>query len=105
MRTWQNPGNAEIEQLGHESPGPRDHHHVRWLDVAMDDPLIVSRLDHIAQSIEQRNEPIQRQRLRLADDLAQRLAIDKFHGDPHDAVVFDTERVDMCRVWMIETRG
>ena len=70
----------------------------------MDDPLIVRRLDYLAQSLEQRNELVERERRGLPDEVAQRRSIDELHRDPHDSIVFDSERVHVRRVRVIEAR-
>jgi hypothetical protein len=52
----------EVEELGLEPLAARGHHDVRRLEVAVDDALVVRRLHHVADLVEQRHQPLRRQR-------------------------------------------
>ncbi len=49
----------EVEQLRQHSSGARQHHHVRRLQVAVHDPLLVRRVHHLADAVEQLYEPLE----------------------------------------------
>jgi hypothetical protein len=57
----------------------------------MHDSLIVRRLDHLAEPLEQRDEALEGERPGPAQQLAQRDALDQLHSDPHQAVGLDAE--------------
>src|SRR5262245_43832521 len=45
-------GDPEIEELGKQAPPPAlDHHDVRWLQVAVDDPQLVHGVDDLAEGL------------------------------------------------------
>ena len=99
-------GDAEVEQLGQQPPGARQHHHVRRLEIAVDDALLVRGVDDLADALEQRHEPLERQRpLRCAASSSAsgvpRTSSIAIHSS---AVGLGAERIDVRGVRMIEPR-
>ena len=71
----------------------------------MHDPLLVGGVHDLADPLEQRHEPLQRDRPLGLEQLGQRRAAHELHGDPQEAVLLGAERVGMRGVGMIESRG
>ena len=98
-------GDAEVEQLGNQAPAVLDHHHVRGLQVAVDDSALVCRRHDLRDTVEERHELFGRHRAAFAEPGVQRGAGHHLHGDPEHAVRLAAECIDMGRVRMIELRG
>ena len=98
-------GDAEVEQLGQLLPGTLDHHHVRRLEITMQNSGLVRRLHHRRDALEERHELRKRHRPMRLQPLRERDAVHAFHGDPQQRVLLlDAERIDMRCIRMIEPR-
>ncbi len=98
--TLGNLGEAEVENLGVSAL--RDEN-VRGLDVAMDDAFGVSGVESVGDFDGKRNELIVGERA-AGDQMVERNAIEKFHGDEGLALVL-TDVVNGTYVGMVEGRG
>jgi hypothetical protein len=98
-------GDAEVEQLGQKAPRALDHHHVRRLEVAVDDAALVRGLHDLGHALEERHELVERQRAALAQPVIERDALHHLHRDPEQAIgVLDAERVHVGGVRVVQPR-
>ena len=102
--SWQRSRDAEVEQLGQELARTGYHHHVGWLDVAMDDALLMRAVNHLAELFEQRHEPRQRNGPLGLDHLFERSTPHEFHGQPQKSIGLGAKCIYVSRVGMIEPR-
>ena len=98
-------GDAEVEQLGQQAAGARHHHDVARLQIAVDDALLVSGLDHLADALEEGDEPLEGNPPLGLEPAGQRDAAHQLHGDPQEAVRLGAEGVDVGGVRVVEARG
>src|SRR6185369_15831989 len=94
---------AEIEQLWKQSPGALYHHHIPWLQISVDNSLLMCRLDHLTDLLQKRDKLLQREWPICLQQLIQRRSMDDFHSDPQQPIRLCAECIDVCRVWMLET--
>jgi hypothetical protein len=95
---------AEVEQLGQQPPGALEHDHVGGLDVAVDDALLVRGVDHLAQPLEERHEPVERHRAVRGEPAIERRPAHVLHRDPQHAPGLRAERIDVRGVRVVEPR-
>ena len=91
---------AEVEDLGLPARG---HEDVRGLEVAVDDPLRVGRLEGVRDLGPQVEERAELERP-LADPLRERLPLQQLHGDEVLALVL-VDRVHGADAGVVEGRG
>ena len=97
-------GDAEVEQLRQQPARARGDHHVRRLQVAVDDAVLVHAVHDLGEALEERHHLVDRQRALVRDPPVERRAAHELHRDPHDAVGLGAERVDVRGVRMVEPR-
>ena len=97
-------GDAEIEQLGQEPAGAREHHDVGRLEIAVDDALLVRGVHDLADALERTARSARAAARPARQQLLERRAAHQLHRDPEDAVGLGAERVDVRRVRMVEPR-
>jgi len=73
-------GHAEVDHLGHRSVVVHRDEHVRWLDIAVDDPLLVRVLDRLADRHDQL-EPLAGRELVVVAVFRDRHAVDQLHDE------------------------
>ena len=79
-------GDAEVDHLGHGLAVVERHQHVRRLDVAVDDPLLMGVLDRLADGDEQL-QPLLRREVIAVAVLGDRHALDQLHHEVRAAGV------------------
>jgi hypothetical protein len=79
------------------------HEDVRWLDVAVDDPLTVCRIKCIGDLNAQIEHRLDLQRL-ATDPVPERLPLQQFHGDEGSPIGL-VDFVDSADVRMVQGRG
>jgi hypothetical protein len=97
-------GDAEVEELGQEPSGARQHHDVARLEVAVDHALLVRGVHDLADPIEEGDQPLERQPALRVEQAVQRGAAHELHRDPEHAVGLVAELVDVRGVGVIEPR-
>jgi len=78
-------GDAEVDHARHRLTVVHGHEHVRRLDVAVDDALVVAVLDRAAD-VGQQAQPVAGRKLVAIAELFDRLAVDELHREPRPAV-------------------
>src|SRR5688572_4685337 len=91
-------GDAEVEKLWHLVSGDEN---VRWLQVAVDDKMLVRIGDGCADLSEQSQALVERQ-LTSAAVLIDRFAVDMLHHEIREAVAGGAAIEKPCDVWMVE---
>ena len=96
-------GHAEVDHLGRRPAVHLRHQHVAWLEVAVDDPLLVGVLDRLADRDEQLQPGLHREPLLVAV-LGERHALDQFHDEERLAGRGEAAVVDAGDVGVVHHR-
>jgi hypothetical protein len=92
-----NLGQAEIKNLGVPTPGYKN---VCWLDVPVDDAFGVGGVESVGNLDSKGEQRLQIHRT-VADQVLQRLTVEKLHGDERLAI-FLTNVVDRADIGMVQ---